>query len=563
MAKKSSTRNPLLDDILQLHILLENSKLTPTKLTSVSLYLEHPRTFFQCNDLQAVVLSLLLNAHYQNEEISVSMLIRHLQLKPSSSLKINKALAPFVEKGWLKPNEDLSCQPMATYTFNKRFLKCTTAFDWKRLEMSKPRTDFEILEQFGGFLGERKERLIGYQAFIKKCDELVQSHRHLSLPKFILDTGMNGKEKAIFLKFCLQYYQGQETLELSEIIRQIGPSREEQFHFRQTWKAGKGIFFEKGLVEEYTEAGFFSYTGFRLSKTAMRVLNKELVTDSSWINNGLFKIESPETIAYVELFHELETRNTIEKITSLITPERFIKFQQEMQKNGMSAGVSVLLYGKPGTGKTETVLQLAKASKRKLLFVDSSTIRSKWVGETEKNIRQLFQSYKEACQKLDSVPILLFNEADAIFGKRGEVSERVQQMENTLQNILLEELEKFEGILIATTNLNGNFDPAYDRRILYKVKFEEPSFEIVQQIWKSKLAELNQVHIAKLSGKYPLTGAQLENIRKKILVDRLIDPEINLTESYLEMLCRNELAMKNENMLQRNTIGFIQSECNI
>ena len=203
MAKKTSIKNPLLDDIFVLHTLLEGSRLSQAKLASVASFLEHPKAFFKCNDLQAVVLSLLLNAHYQNEEISVSMLIRHLCLKPSASLKINKALAPFVDKGWLKPVQDLSCQPMATYSFSNRFLKCVTAFDWNHQQEEKATSDFEMLELFRNLVGERKERLMSYKSFIKKTEELIQCHQELGIPSFIYTTGMSAEEKALFLKFCL------------------------------------------------------------------------------------------------------------------------------------------------------------------------------------------------------------------------------------------------------------------------------------------------------------------------------------------------------------------------
>ena len=100
---------------------------------------------------------------------------------------------------------------------------------------------------------------------------------------------------------------------------------------------------------------------------------------------------------------------------------------------------------------------------------DVPQIKSKWVGDSEKNIKALFDRYREVVKRSKLAPILLFNEADAIIGKRQEGAERaVEKMENSIQNIILQEIENLDGIMIATTNLQQNMDTAFERRFLYK-----------------------------------------------------------------------------------------------
>lgn len=124
-------------------------------------------------------------------------------------------------------------------------------------------------------------------------------------------------------------------------------------------------------------------------------------------------------------------------------------------------------YGTPGTGKTETVLQIARKTGRDLIQVNVSEVKSMWVGESEKNIKGIFDDYKQKVKQSVKAPILLFNEADAIIGKRQVGAERaVEKMENSIQNIILQEIEQLDGILIATTNLAENMDKAFERRFL-------------------------------------------------------------------------------------------------
>lgn len=90
-----------------------------------------------------------------------------------------------------------------------------------------------------------------------------------------------------------------------------------------------------------------------------------------------------------------------------------------------------------------------------------------WVGESEKNIKGIFDDYKQKVKQSVKAPILLFNEADAIIVKRQVGAERaVEKMENSIQNIILQEIEQLDGILIATTNLAENMDKAFERRFL-------------------------------------------------------------------------------------------------
>lgn len=115
----------------------------------------------------------------------------------------------------------------------------------------------------------------------------------------------------------------------------------------------------------------------------------------------------------------------------------------------------------------ETVLQIARKTGRDLIQVNVSEVKSMWVGESEKNIKGIFDDYKQKVKQSVKAPILLFNEADAIIGKRQVGAERaVEKMENSIQNIILQEIEQLDGILIATTNLAENMDKAFERRFL-------------------------------------------------------------------------------------------------
>jgi SpoVK/Ycf46/Vps4 family AAA+-type ATPase len=186
--------------------------------------------------------------------------------------------------------------------------------------------------------------------------------------------------------------------------------------------------------------------------------------------------------------------------------------------------------------------------------VNISDIKSKWVGESEKNIKAIFNRYRRLVDESEVAPILLFNEADAIIGKRLEnVQRSADKMENSLQNIILEEIEKLDGILIATTNLTCNMDPAFERRFLYKIEFEKPSIEVKSAIWQTMLAGLSDEEAMVLALKYDFSGGQIENIARKSVVSKIITGE-DFTLNTLIGHCDTEMIGKCGN--NRKPIGF-------
>lgn len=254
-----------------------------------------------------------------------------------------------------------------------------------------------------------------------------------------------------------------------------------------------------------------------------------------------------------ELFYNPAEQRQVEQLKALLSAERLDSIRSAMKKKGMRSGFTCLFYGAPGTGKTETVYQVARTSGRDIFVVDVSQIKSMWVGESEKNIKDVFDRYRQCVAAGGLIPILLFNEADAIFGIRKEGADwSVDKMENSIQNIILQEMEDLDGILIATTNLTCNLDKAFERRFLYKIRFDKPSVESRGQIWRSMLPELSEKEAHQLSADFDFSGGQIENIVRKKTVRALISGQ-EPTFAEIRELCQEEGL---DNQPSRRRIGF-------
>lgn len=216
---------------------------------------------------------------------------------------------------------------------------------------------------------------------------------------------------------------------------------------------------------------------------------------------------------------------TLTDLKRLTRKAAFQRFQKQMKAAGEPEGLIVLLHGEPGTGKTESVKQWAKECKRDILMFDVAQQRDKWYGQSEKNLDLVFKHYKESCQDKDQAPILLFNEADSVFQKRDQTNGSMTSTENAMQTILLQHLEQFSGILVATTNLPHAFDSAFDRRFLYKVELGLPEPQIRKKILQDFFPGCSASYSLELSEKYVFTGAEVANFKKQWLIQQVLNPK--------------------------------------
>jgi hypothetical protein len=180
-----------------------------------------------------------------------------------------------------------------------------------------------------------------------------------------------------------------------------------------------------------------------------------------------------------------------------------------LQNRSGARGVRLLFAGPPGTGKTLSAEVLAHALDADLLIVDVSRVVSKWVGETEKNLAAVFDAAE------NSQAVVLFDEADALFARRTEVSGAHDRYANLETAYLLQRLERFEGLAILATNLRQNIDAAFVRRLEFVLEFSEPDREQRVALWKRHVPagapvdrELNYYELAAL---YPVVGGVIRN----------------------------------------------------
>lgn len=345
--------------------------------------------------------------------------------------------------------------------------------------------------------------------------------------------------RALFYIVCDACVDG-ESAGLSRELGELYPVRERNAGLKafkdETHKLQK-----LDLVEMVSESGFFGeYTVIRLTDSGKELYFEE---DACLFMD---KVNTKEFIRAADikekrLFFSGQERYQLDLVGNALQEDNYRSLVDRLAAKGLSKGIAILLYGEPGTGKTESVMQWARETGRDIIHVDISAAKSMWYGESEKIVKKIFTRYKRLCKHSGIKPILLFNEADAIFSKRRDISggRSVDQTENTIQNIILEEMEGLEGILVATTNLADNLDKAFERRFLFKIRFSRPTVEAKRNIWLDKMPVLSAEEADALASCYDFSGGEIDNIVRKATMLEVIDGTVP-TASDIIRLCDEE-----------------------
>ena len=391
----------------------------------------------------------------------------------------------------------------------------------------------------------------------------------IMLEDFFTEHDLNDKEQMIFLALLKEEYAGgdESIRDMNSLITLVSSDDYEKIKYR-TLLEESGNLISNNLIdydEMLTPFGGINRNFYIPEQILYKISHPiKKQTRKSKIKLDML-IEEQEMFELMEPKKSLEdvvlndkTKATLDSLLMQVDKkviDRLKKWGIKDKKKGIDA--RIIFYGAAGTVKTITALAMGKSLKKQVLSFDCSKILSMYVGESEKNVRKIFDDYKELCMKAKSQPILLLNEADQFLSNRvsGQISGS-DKMHNQMQNIFLEQIENFDGILIATTNLLDNIDKAFSRRFNYKIEFLKPDALKREQLWRKLIPDTlpldSDFDIKKLS-KAQLTGGQIELIIKNTAYKLAVLDEVKFkTSDFLEEISKEEKTMFDKD----KTVGF-------
>ena len=497
----------------------EDSKMSNQFMTENAQPLERLAKKLGVSKAQTTLFAIIANSSY-NDTCSLSDIKRHLGCENLDMLRLSPDLKELQRKRLIRVSGKNRHYIDENYSVPEEILDCLLYDkEIETQEIGNLNLETFVLNMDTLFK-EKEDDGCPFDAFVYDIRELINANQQLDFAKKLNRLNYNDSGLVVLLKFCLStLIDREEKLEFRNFDDLFDNERQAKSEFNQLRNGQHQLIVDK-LVEP---AGHDLFCGdtFRLTARAKETLLPKNSLKQSPIDFDELTLAT--SISEKRLFYNADDRTQIERLQKLLQPESFSDIRLRMKQQGMRSGFACLLYGAPGTGKTETVLQIARATGRNIMQVNLSEMRSKWVGESEKRVKAVFDRYRNFVEFCDKEPILLFNEADGIIAKRStNAVHAVDQMENTLQNIILQEMETLDGIMMATTNLTQNMDSAFERRFLYKINFHKPDHATRLQIWQSMMPDLSKKDTATLAERFDFSGGQMENIARKASVEQVL-----------------------------------------
>ena len=494
--------------------------------------LEKLKSYFGgINEIQTIILCGLLDINLSKiQDMTVS---KYFDISSLSYLQHNDEIEELAKRNLLSVN---IVSTGHSYSFNEEII--TSILRNREIVIKKIEYDaISFTKKIRDIIDGWKEHGIKMQ----EAHDFEQEHLDIPLVKYLNDCFNSYQERFCLYVLCYYYTNGWYANLQTLFINIYGSTQAAVNMEKMILEEHK--LYKRGFIDFAVKGNVIDSTLTITDKTKQIYLGDKVYLYEPKVDEKSVII--PDSIVSKKLFYSKENQNQINMLYSSLSKENLCVIQDGLKAKGFPTGICVLLYGAPGTGKTESVYQIAKATNRQIVHVDISQTKSCWLGESEKQIQRIFDNYKTMCQKLKQngktdYPILLFNEADAIIQKRTEFrGGGAEKTENAMQNILLENLEKFDGIMIATTNLEINMDAAFERRFLYKIKFENPTLEAKTAIWQSKLNWLPENQAKQLANKYNFSGGEIDNVVRKATMEEILKgSKVSLTR--LEELCNSE-----------------------
>lgn len=403
---------------------------------------------------------------------------------------------------------------------------------------------YQFVNSISDLIESRDREKVSSSKLFDHVVDMEEKNKNLDFVKKVLKINFPEETRTLFYQICNDFIttRSRES-EIESALTGIYNKMRRRMEVAKELKDEKHELQKTGLIE-VTQGNMFSNASLVLTEKGKHLFLEEdfdLFDGEKERNQSLIY---PDKIAEKAMFYDKELAKQLELFKDNLVEGKYSELQRRLEEQSMPKGVAALFHGLPGTGKTETAMQIARATGRAVCHVDISEAKTCWYGESQKRVKGIFTSYRRMCEKEDLKPILLFNEADALLSSRQNInnasgSGSVAQTENAIQNIILEEMEKLDGILIATTNLTDNLDSAFARRFLFKIEFGQPTAVAKQSIWKSKLEWLPDEDCRALSTKFDFSGGEIDNIVRKVVMEEVLHgTRPSLAE--IEELCKHE-----------------------
>lgn len=544
---KNAKPKSILESFEYIVELAEDSNLDNDFLEKAAKHIKYASRKLKLTPMQVVLLAMFVDKS-EDSRIMISEIAKYTGCRTTRILRLSDDIDALENKRYLRASRSRNSLSYRVPGAVLKSLRKNQPYIHEEEPVSDTQTFFD---RFDRLMKEKDDDELTHDSLMEQTKEMLDEIKDSVFATELRRCGFCDEDTLLFIFMAHLFVENNDDNIGFHDIDDLFDNGDIPSWVKREFRSRESELFEKNLIENVNEDGMARSDAFKLTENAKEQFLSELNLNK--IGRSDRSLIKAETLVKKDLIYNETERDQISELSSILSENRFNEVQNRLRSAGMRPGFCCIFYGAPGTGKTETVYQLARCTGRDIMRVDVDKIKSCWVGESEKNIKALFDRYRSICKNSKLAPILLFNEADAVLGVRMEGAARaVDKMENSIQNIILQEMETLEGIMIATTNLTTNLDKAFERRFLYKIRFDKPTVNARIEIWEAMLKGLSNEDAQILATQFDLSGGEIENIARKHSVNAILSGNENIDVEELISICQHERISHNN----RTRIGF-------
>lgn len=520
---KVKSHNQLLESITKIFENKEKLMRQQDLLNDLQNHIDLVSNFLDLDPKFAPLFSVMICEQLMGEINSVRKMMKTMGFSSLEIINSHENIKELKKRGWIIISKRrFHSFKTDEFEISKLVFDAVTYNDKSKLEKQKPETLAEALLQIRQIISNANGDY-ELDEFTTSVIIDLENYVNFGFIASIFDhKSLTDLEKLVLIWMASDVVYGREEFDFNAIVEYFTQDPSYAFGFKQRISKGTSHLIKDGFIE-FKRPNYVDFSSVKLGdKTNDLLYELRQNSDQKKRSAKYTVLIEPHDLMQQSLFFNSSNEQNISKVDQLLDDKNYKTLMDKFLNKGMKDCLTMLFHGSPGTGKTELVKQLALKHERCIYQVDISGIKDMWVGESEKNMKKIFREYANALKYNQRTPILLFNEADALLGLRTNVQHSVDQMNNALQNILLQELEDMRGIFIATTNLINNIDGAFDRRLLYKLKFDLPDETTRYNILESQFPDMSELELRKISRHYELSGGQIQNIKRKLMADQIL-----------------------------------------
>jgi hypothetical protein len=402
---EANFNNITLESINTVYNMMHLSKLKGNVIKKINEELQIISDYFNTDEKESLVTALVFAENYKTTSVDFRDLANHMECNPLQLLCFSNAFESLIHRGILirkRSNDDFPALSRDQFAVNKLITEAVSKnLPLPELKKIRFETDLELIESCFNLSKKRTDELINTVELQEEFLTLIEENKELNIVRKINALGLQTMDCFVMYYMIWKTLSGEEEVNLSDLAECVFQNPIDRVHYIQGFISKKNKLVVKNFIE-VESSEYMNYTTLRLTTQVL-----DMLTEAKIIDFSLRKSKNsilPADIMPKSLFYNDSEIKQIEMLKNYLKPSGFKRIQKRLKEKYLPSGLTVLLYGYPGTGKTETVYQLARQTGRSIVKVDISNTKSCWFGESEKKIKRVFDDYRVILKNANMPP---------------------------------------------------------------------------------------------------------------------------------------------------------------